>query len=155
MTKEQATTVETEEVKKTEETTPKAEDNTEKVEKSTNPVEAEKTVADTDKTETEKQPEQSEGTTPQVVEERAISIDDLAMKDWVVEQLTALQAKLEAVVKENQDLKDKNAELTSKNDEMSKKYEENDFGGMQRQGGMQESNKVANETFEEYWKRTH
>jgi len=67
-----------------------------------------------------------------------ISIDDLVTKDELTERFAALEAKFEAVVKENQDLKNK--------------YEEKDFGNFQKKG-INEKEKTANSTFEEYLKQ--
>ena len=72
------------------------------------------------------------------------------------ERLSAMNAKLEAYAKENKDLKD---EIAKKDDElagMKNKYEVGNFGGMQKQGLIDE-NKNANTRYEsakEYLERT-
>ena len=79
------------------------------------------------------------------------SINDYALKDDVMQLIQALNAKIDAVVKENGDLKEK---LAGKDDElngMREKYETKDFGNNQRQGVMTKD-KDANDTFEEYAK---
>jgi hypothetical protein len=81
----------------------------------------------------------------------AIRIEDLVTKEVLAERLAALEAKLDAVVKENEDLK---TNLSSKSDElnnMKDKYENKDFGNFQRQGVMQKD-KHANSSYEEYSK---
>lgn len=67
-----------------------------------------------------------------------IRIDDLVTKSELMERLSAMEAKFDAVVKENKDLKDK--------------YEEHDFGNIQKQGVMAKD-KSMNGTFEEYAKQ--
>lgn len=64
-----------------------------------------------------------------------IKVTDLVTKEELMEKLSAMEAKFEAVVKENQDLKDK--------------YENKDFGNNVKKG-MPEKDKIANSTFEEY-----
>lgn len=72
------------------------------------------------------------------------------------ERLSAMNAKLEAYAKENKDLKD---EIAKKDDElagMKNKYEVGNFGGMQKQGLIDED-KNANTRYEsakEYLERT-
>lgn len=70
-----------------------------------------------------------------------ISIDDLVTKTELTDRLSSLEAKFDAVVKENQDLKDK---LT----EMQDKYENKNFGNMNKKGV--EVNKDNFETFDSY-----
>ena len=65
--------------------------------------------------------------------------------------MAAFEAKLDAVVKENGDLKN---ELSKKSDEltgMKDKYENKDFGNFQKQGVMAKD-KSANSSFDEYSK---
>lgn len=64
-------------------------------------------------------------------------VEDLVTKDELMEKLAAFEAKYDALLKENQDLKDK--------------YENKDFGGYQRQG-MVPKDKELNQSFEEYSK---
>lgn len=72
-------------------------------------------------------------------------LEDLVTKDELAERLASLEAKFDAVLKENVDLKDK---LSA----MEEKYENKDFGNFQRQGVM-EKNKEANNSFDEYSKQ--
>ena len=92
--------------------------------------------------EEEAQPVEEEVEQPQVVEEQTpsngVRLEDLVTKDELASRLAALEAKYDAVIKENQDLKDK--------------YENKDFGNFQKQG-MLEKNKEANSTFDEYSKQ--
>lgn len=96
-----------------------------------------------------------EPTAPQVSETETsgngVRVEDLVTKDMLAERLAALEAKFDAVVKENSDLKN---ELSNKSDElngMKDKYENKDFGGYQRQGVIPKD-KHANSSFDEYSK---
>ena len=71
-----------------------------------------------------------------------VRIEDLVTKDELTERIAAMDSKLEALVKENTDLKD----ALSK---MREKYEDKDFGGFQKQGFV-EPDKLAEDTFESY-----
>jgi hypothetical protein len=79
----------------------------------------------------------------------AIPIDQIVTKEYLLEQLNSLNAKFDAVIKENKDLKDKLEESNSKVDQMSKKYEEHDFGNVSKNGVTTKDTK-ANESFDEY-----
>jgi hypothetical protein len=74
-----------------------------------------------------------------------VRVEDLVTKEELSERLSSLEAKFDAVLKENVDLKDK---LSA----MEEKYENKDFGNFQRQGVM-EKNKEANNSFDEYSKQ--
>lgn len=96
-----------------------------------------------------------EPTAPQVEDTEpqgnGIDINDLVTKDMLAQRLSALEAKFDAVVKENSDLKN---QLSSSNEElgaMKDKYENKDFGNFQKQG-MQVKDKQANSSFDEYSK---
>lgn len=142
---------------------------TSKVETENNEVDKDKStdVVETkeDKVEEAKKKEETteptnEGTTkdetptaPQVEETEPVGnglrVEDLVTKDMLAERFSALEAKLEAIVKENQDLKNK---LTDKDNElngMKDKYENKDFGNFQKQG-MINQDKIANSSFDEY-----
>lgn len=117
--------------------------------------ETEEKVEDTDKStdDSDKTTEDEEPTAPQVEDTEpqgnGVRVEDLVTKDMLAERLAALEAKFEAVVKENSDLKN---ELSSKSDEldgMKDKYENKDFGNFQKQG-MQVKDKQANSSFDEY-----
>ena len=117
----------------------------EKVEEKT-----EETTEPTDETAKDEEP-----TAPQVENAEptgnGIPIEDLVTKDMLTERLAAFEAKFNAVVKENEDLKN---QLSVKSDElngMKDKYENKDFGNFQKQG-MQVKDKHANSSFDEYSK---
>ena len=154
--------VKKEEVEKTEEKEVDKVDTDKSTDKSTDAVKEEKT----EETETDKKEEgteeettdaaKEEPTDPQVNETEpsgnGIRVEDLVTKDMLAERLSALEAKFDAVVKENSDLKE---QLSNKSDElkgMQDKYENKDFGGFQKQGIM-DKNKYANSSFEEYSKQ--
>ena len=151
------------EVKKEEVDTEKVETENKEVDKakSTEPVkEGEDKIEETDKKEetVEKEPEgtEEEPTAPQVNETEqsgnGVRVEDLVTKDMLAERLAALEAKFDAVVKENSDLKN---QLSSKSDElegMKEKYENKDFGNIQKQGII-EKDKYANSSFDEYSKQ--
>ena len=129
-------------VEKDEKVEEKVEGTEEKVEETDNSTE------DSDKTTEDEEPTapQVESTEPQG---NGVRVEDLVTKDMLAERLAALEAKFEAVVKENSDLKNK---LSSKSDEldgMKDKYENKDFGNFQKQG-MQVKDKQANSSFDEY-----
>ena len=88
---------------------------------------------------TEETPAEGDAPVVQEVDETApangIRVEDLVTKEELMERLSAMEAKFDAVVKENQDLKDK--------------YENKDFGNNAKKG-MPEKDKLANSTFEEY-----
>lgn len=152
------------EVKTNEVDTSKVETENNEVEKEspTDVVETkEEKVEETDKKEETAEPTEEETTkddeptAPEVAETETqgngIDINDLVTKDMLAQRLSALEAKFDAVVKENSDLKDK---LSSSNEElgaMKDKYENKDFGNFQKQG-MQVKDKQANSSFDEYSK---
>ena len=111
----------------------------------------EETTETTDDTTKDEEP-----TAPQVNETEpqgnGVRVEDLVTKEMLAERLAALEAKFDAVVKENSDLKD---ELSSKSEEldgMKDKYENKDFGNFQKQG-VQVKDKQANSSFDEYSKQ--
>ena len=138
--KKENTSVEKEEVKKTEdkeETKPTPETKEEEE------VETE----ETEKTEETKGAEPAKGTaaaptvdsTPD--EGNGIPLEEVALKKevrlWIKEALSAMQAKVDAVEKENTDLKDALAKAKSESDGLRDKYERNgDFGSEQKRGSM-------------------
>ena len=154
--------VKKEEVEKTENKEVDKVDTDKSTDKSTDAAKEEKTeVTETDKKEEETKEEptdaaKEEPTDPQVSETEpsgnGIRIEDLVTKDMLAERLSALEAKFDAVVKENSDLKE---QLSNKSDElkgMQDKYENKDFGGFQKQGIL-DKNKYANSSFDEYSKQ--
>jgi hypothetical protein len=139
-----------------------AENNEVDKEKSTDVVEKDDKVEEKveEKTEETTEPadetaKDEEPTAPQVENAEpfgnGIPIEDLVTKDMLTERLAAFEAKFNAVVKENEDLKN---QLSVKSDElngMKDKYENKDFGNFQKQG-MQVRDKHANSSFDEYSK---
>ena len=72
-----------------------------------------------------------------------VRIEDVVLKSELEDRLAALEAKLNAVIKENEDLKDQNSELKGK-------YEEHDFGTTTKKGMFGTSSEVKTEKFEDY-----
>lgn len=111
----------------------------------------EETTETTDDTTKDEEP-----TAPQVSETdpqgNGIRVEDLVTKEMLAERLAALEAKFDAVVKENSDLKDKLSSKSEELDGMKDKYENKDFGNFQKQG-MQVKDKQANSSFDEYSKQ--
>ena len=138
--KKENTSVEKEEVKKTEE----------KEETKMTPEtkkEEEVKTKETAKTGEAKGEEPAKGTTADPTvdstpeEGNGIPLEAVALKDevklWIKEALSAMQAKVDAVEKENTDLKDALAKAKSESDGLRDKYERNgDFGSEQKRGSM-------------------
>jgi len=88
-------------------------------------------VEKTDEAIVEKEPNAEAPNGAEVKEVEAfdgISINDVALKTDVDAKIDALNAKLEAIVKENKDLKDKLSEAENKANDLHNKYEREDFG---------------------------
>lgn len=84
-----------------------------------------------------------------------VRVEDLVTKDMLADRLSALEAKFDAVIKENEDLK---AKLTNKEDElngMKDKYENKDFGNTQKVGATRDAkaNNAFADTYAEYAKQ--
>ena len=111
----------------------------------------EETTETTDDTTKDEEP-----TAPQVNETdpqgNGVRVEDLVTKEMLAERLAALEAKFDAVVKENSDLKDKLSSKSEELDGMKDKYENKDFGNFQKQG-VQVKDKQANSSFDEYSKQ--
>lgn len=132
--------MEKEEVKKTEEkeetkTTPETKKEEEIKTKET--AKTEEAKGEEPKKETEPAP--TVDSTPD--EGNGIPLEQVALKDevklWIKEALSAMQAKVDAVEKENTDLKDALAKAKSESDGLRDKYERNgDFGSEQKRGSM-------------------
>ena len=128
-------------------------DETKKVEetaKDTNQTEKTEEKKDGGDENVEKTDEQATEETPNEVSEttetgNGVRVEDLVTKEELTERLAALEAKFDAVLKENGDLKEK---LSG----MEEKYERKDFGTFQKQG-MVGKDKDANNTFDEYAKQ--
>lgn len=138
--KKENTSVEKEEVKKAEEKeetkmTPKT-----KEEEEVETEETEKTEErEVEEPEKETEPAPTVDSTPE--EGNGIPLEQVALKDevklWIKEALSAMQAKVDAVEKENTDLKDALAKAKSESDGLRDKYERNgDFGSEQKRGSM-------------------
>lgn len=106
------------------------------------------TEEETTKDEEPTAPPQVEDTEPQG---NGVRVEDLVTKEMLAERLAALEAKFDAVVKENGDLKNQLSTKSEELDGMKDKYENKDFGNFQKQG-MQVKDKSANSSFEEYSK---
>lgn len=128
-------------------------DETKKVEetaKDTNQTEKTEEKKDGGDENVEKTDEQATEEIPNEVSEttetgNGVRVEDLVTKEELTERLAALEAKFDAVLKENGDLKEK---LSG----MEEKYEKKDFGTFQKQG-MVGKDKDANNTFDEYAKQ--
>ena len=120
-----------------------------KVEKKEEKIE--ETTETTDDTTKDEEPTapQVEDTEPQG---NGIPIEELVTKDMLAQRLAAFEAKFNAVVKENQDLKEKLSSKSEELDGMKDKYENKDFGNFQKQG-VQVRDKQANSSFDEYSKQ--
>lgn len=132
-----------EENKKDEATKPVAEDKVETEDKK---------EVETEETETADKVEPTEQVADVEAEGNGRSIDDYMLKDDVMALISALNAKIDAVVKENSDLKDAKAKADSEAEDLRNKYEKGDFGTNQKQGVMAKD-KTANEDFESYSKQ--
>lgn len=145
-------TEETTENKGTVQTEAPVETKTEKVEEKTETPapEKEKDVEKPAEKVEEKEVEEKTDATESTVDTTAptgngIRIEDLATKDEVRDMLAAFEAKYDAVIKENEDLKKKLGEITEK-------YEEKDFGAVATKG-VSVSDKVGNDNYDEYAKQ--
>ena len=152
--KEVKTTVETSKVDdETKNNEVDKEKSTDKVEKSEENVdETKKEVVDTSKDETTSDVEptaQVQETEPQG---NGVDINDLVTKDMLSQALSSMEAKFNAVVKENQDLKDKLTQSQKDTEDLREKYENKDLGNFNKQGVMSKD-KSANSSFDEYSKQ--
>ena len=147
--KKENTSVEKEEVKKTEEKeetkmTPETKEEEEVETEETEKTEEEKV----EEPEKETEPAPTVDSTPD--EGNGIPLEQVALKDevklWIKEALSAMQAKVDAVEKENTDLKEALAKAKSESDGLRDKYERNgDFGSEQKRGSMFGVKSVAKE----------
>ena len=130
------------------------EKSTDKVEKTEEKVDETKKVED--ETPKDKTADDDEPTAPQVqdteTQGNGVDINDLVTKEMLTEALKSMEAKFDAVVKENQDLKDKLSQSKQDADDLREKYENKDFGNFNKQG-MIAKDKQANATFDEYSKQ--
>ena len=142
--------VETEEKVETKEEPKVEEKPTEKVDEKVEKVEEKKSESDEKEDESTEEPKSTEEEPTAEVQEtepegNGIRIEDLVTKEFLAEKLSALEAKYDAVVKENADLK----EAVSS---MKDKYENSDFGGYQTKGMGSEKEK-SYESFDSYSKQ--
>lgn len=146
--------VETEEKVETKEDTSAEKDN------ATKPVVEEKETEKTDKKEVKKEDETETADevkpTEQVAETEpagnGVRIEDLVTKSMLTEMFAALEAKIDAVVKENGDLKNAVANKDDELNGMRDRYETPDFGNAQKKGVVTKD-KSANDSFDEYSKQ--
>ena len=147
--KKENTSVEKEEVKKTEEKEETKMTPETKEEEEVETEETEKTEErEVEEPEKETEPAPTVDSTPD--EGNGIPLEQVALKDevklWIKEALSAMQAKVDAVEKENTDLKDALAKAKSESDGLRDKYERNgDFGSEQKRGSMFGVKSVAKE----------
>lgn len=147
-------------IKATEKTTevPEAEQKKQEEKVEEQPVAEEKPVEEEQKEVVEEQTakEEPKPENPEVQEVEPVGngvrIEDLVMKDELMERLSAFEAKFDALVKENTDLKDQLAKSQEETNGLKDKYENKDFGNISRQGVI-EKDKSANETFDNYAKQ--
>lgn len=138
--KKENTSVEKEELKKTEEKEETQKTPETKEEEEVETEETEKTEErEVEEPEKETEPAPTVDSTPD--EGNGIPLEQVALKDevklWIKEALSAMQAKVDAVEKENTDLKDALAKAKSESDGLRDKYERNgDFGSEQKRGSM-------------------
>lgn len=138
--KKENTSVEKEEVKKTEEKEEtKMPPETKKEEEVKTKETAKTEETEVEEPEKETEPDPTVDSTPD--EGNGIPLEAVALKDevklWIKEALSAMQAKVDAVEKENTDLKDALAKAKSESDGLRDKYERNgDFGSEQKRGSM-------------------
>lgn len=138
------------------ETTETKVDETEKVDKSTEAESGDKDAPKADDTSAETETE-AETTAPQVqeVEQQGngIDINDLVTKDMLSQALSSMEAKFNAVVKENADLKDQLSKAQQDAKGLREKYEDSDFGNNGSKGATKADASTAYETFESYSRR--
>lgn len=138
--KKENTSVDEKEVKKTEEKEETQMTPETKEEEEVETEETEKTEErEVEEPEKETEPAPTVDSTPD--EGNGIPLEQVALKDevklWIKEALSAMQAKVDAVEKENTDLKDALAKAKSESDGLRDKYERNgDFGSEQKKGSM-------------------
>lgn len=145
-------------IKATEKTTevPEAEQKKQEEKVEEQPVAEEKPVEEEQVVEEQTAKEEPKPENPEVQEVEPVGngvrIEDLVTKDELMERLSAFEAKFDALVKENTDLKDQLAKSQEETNGLKDKYENKDFGNISRQGVI-EKDKSANETFDNYAKQ--
>jgi hypothetical protein len=145
-------------IKATEKTTevPEVEQKKQEEKVEEQPVAEEKPVEEEQVVEEQTTKEEPKPENPEVQEVEPVGngvrIEDLVTKDELMERLSAFEAKFDALVKENTDLKDQLAKSQEETNGLKDKYENKDFGNISRQGVI-EKDKSANETFDNYAKQ--
>lgn len=145
-------------IKATEKTTevPEAEQKKQEEKVEEQPVAEEKPVEEEEVVEEQTAKEEPKPENPEVQEVEPVGngvrVEDLVTKDELMERLSAFEAKFDALVKENTDLKDQLAKSQEETNGLKDKYENKDFGNISRQGVI-EKDKYANETFDNYAKQ--
>lgn len=147
--------VKNKEVTETEKETAKVDDGKDTVTK--NEVKTEETKVDgAQETPVPEETPEEEPTAPTVTGAEptgnGIRVEDVVLKSDLHDAIAALEAKYDALFKENSDLKEKLTAADKDRDELRKKYEEGDFGGYTK-NGVDGKNKSVNDTFEEYSKQ--
>ena len=93
---------------------------------------------------------------PKVVEQEfeekgnGIPLEEIVTKEYLMEQLNSLNAKFDAVLKENKDLKEKLDDSNGKVKAMQEKYEEDDFGNATKKGVPTTKEQGKYQSFDEY-----
>lgn len=82
-----------------------------------------------------------------------ININEVALKQDVDAKIDALNAKLESILKENQDLKDKLSEAEGKAKNLHEKYEKDDFGNQADKNYGEKDFGQSYESADEYLKK--
>lgn len=121
----------------------KTEEKVEETEKVENKTQKGETTNDEEPTEPQVQDAEPQG--------NGVDVNDLVTKEMFTEALKSMEAKFDAVVKENRDLKDALTQSKQDADSLRDKYENKDFGNFNRQG-MIAKDKDANTTFDTYSK---
>ena len=104
------------------------------------------------------QPNPNPQPTPQVdVEEdndfKGIDINQVVLKEDLDARFSAMNAKLDAVLKENADLKDKLADAEKQKEDLHKKYEYDDFGNQAQQDYGNVDNSTPYQSADDYVKQ--
>lgn len=136
---------------------PEEEKKTEKVEETavTKDVKDEKSAETAEKKVEEETVEPEKEEVPVVQETtpsgNGVRVEDLVTKDDLASALSAIEAKMVALTKENEDLKQKLTEANETADKLHQKYEVGDFGGLTSKGVTTNSRETG-ESFDSYCK---
>lgn len=94
--------------------------------------------------------EESEETQDQ--EAIGYSLADVVTKDKLEQYMAGFQAKLDSIIKENADLKEKLAQKDSQVNDLKDKYENGDFG-VERNNKVETTEKTTYESYSDYMKK--